>query len=173
MIFFVCFCSFRGKSKPDFPKFWNAPYYSLRNHLLMTSSLSPQQESRFHPPLVPSPFPVLHSTELLKHLNGGAIVPGDADSQQGNATKAGQHPPLGCSYPPATDDEDEVDEGLGGPASQENPDDQDSETNSSHVSEACSMRRYQQTNGTLRPTLHPKPSGIGPHASTIHKAQIV
>lgn len=110
---------------------------------------------------------------MLKQLNGGAIIPGDADSQQGSATKAGQHPPLGCGYPPATDDEDEVDEGLGGPASQENPDDQDSETNSSHVSEACSMRRYQQTNGTLRPKLHPKPSGIGPHTSTVHKAQIV
>ncbi|CAF91409.1 unnamed protein product [Tetraodon nigroviridis] len=131
------------------------------------------QESRFCPPLVPSPFPVLHSTELLKHLNGRAIVPGDADSQQGSTTKANQHAPLSCSYPPATDDEDEVDEGLGGPASQENQDDQDSETNSSHVSEACSMRRYQQTNGTLRPKLHPKPGQIGPHTSTIHKAQIV
>lgn len=128
-----------------------------------------QQESRFHPPLMPTPFPVLHSTEMLKHLNGGAIVPGDADSQ-GSTTLASLPPPLGCSYPPAMDDEDEVDEGLGGPASQENPDDQDSETNSS---EACSMRRYQQTNGTLRPKLHPKPSGVSPHASTIHKAQIV
>lgn len=110
---------------------------------------------------------------MLKHLNGGAIVPGDADSQQGSTTQVGQQTPLGCGYPTATDDEDEVDEGLGGPASQENPDDQDSETNSSPVSEARSMRRYRQTNGTLRPKLHPKPSGIGPHASTIHKAQIV
>lgn len=109
---------------------------------------------------------------MLKHQNGRAVVLGDADSQQENAPKASQ-PPLSCSYSPATDDEDEVDEGLGGPASQENPDDQDSETNNSHVSEACSIRHYQQTNGTLRPKLHPKPAEIGPHASTIHKAQIV
>lgn len=71
-----------------------------------------------------------------------------------------------------TDDEDEVDEGLGGPASQEHPDDQDSETNSSQVSEAHSMR-YQQTNGTLRPKPRPSPTVGGPHASLIHKAQIV
>lgn len=122
---------------------------------------------------MPSPFPVLHSTEILKHLNGGAIVPGDTDSQQGSASKDGQQLPVGCRYPPPMDDEDEVDEGLGGPASQENPEDQDSETNSSPVSEACSMRRYQQTNGTLRPKPLPKPSGMGPHASIIHKAQIV
>ncbi|TNM93498.1 hypothetical protein fugu_001674 [Takifugu bimaculatus] len=145
----------------------------LRVETFVRDSTMSLQESRFRPPLVPSPLPILHSPEILKHLNGSAIVPGDADLQEGSATKAGQHPPLNCGYPPAMDDEDEVDEGLGGPASQENPDDQDSETNSSHVSEACSMRHYQQTNGTLRPKILPKPSGISPHASTIHKAQIV
>lgn len=35
-------------------------------------------------------------------------------------------------------DEEDVDEGLGGPASQEHPDDQDSVTNSFHVSDAHS-----------------------------------
>lgn len=72
-----------------------------------------------------------------------------------------------------TDDEDEVDEGLGGPASQEHPDDQDSETNSSHMSEAHSAQRFQQTNGTIRPKPRPSPTMVNPHASIIHKAQIV
>lgn len=129
-------------------------------------TVSLQQESRFHPPLVPSPFPVAQT-------NGSAIIPADGSSRSGSVTKNHQHPPLSCSYPPVTDDEDEVDEGLGGPASQEHPDDQDSETASSRVSEAHSIRHYQQTNGTLRPKPRPNPTVVNPHASTIHKAQIV
>nr|XP_046236440.1 nectin-4 [Scatophagus argus] len=136
------------------------------------SSLS-LQESRFHPPLVPSPYPILQSSEIVRQLNGSAIVPTDGGSRPGSVAKNHQHPSLSCSYPPVTDDEDEVDEGLGGPASQEHPDDQDSETNSSQVSEAHSARRYQQTNGTLRPKPRPSPTVVSPHASQIHKAQIV
>lgn len=131
------------------------------------------QETRFHPPLMPSPFPVVKSNEVMRQLNGGAIIQTGGGSEQGSVTKSAQQAPLSCSYPPVTDDEDEVDEGLGGPASQEHPDDQDSETNSSQVSEAHSPRRYQQTNGTLRPKPEPSPSLVGPHASIIHKAQIV
>ncbi|XP_075890073.1 nectin-4-like isoform X2 [Nelusetta ayraudi] len=130
-------------------------------------------ETRFQPPLVPSPFPVLQSTDILRQLNGSVIVPSAGGSRTGSVSKSHQSPPLSCSYPPVTDDEDEVDEGLGGPASQEHPDDQDSETNSSQVSEAHSVQPYQQPNGTLRPPLLPKPTVVSPHASTIHKAQIV
>ncbi|CAJ1086640.1 nectin-4 isoform X1 [Xyrichtys novacula] len=129
-------------------------------------------ETRFHPPLTPSPYPVVQSTEIVRQLNGSAVIPIEGGSRPGSGSKTLQHPLPSCTYPPVTDDEDEVDEGLGGPASQEHPDDQDSETNSSQVSEAHSMR-FQQTNGTLRPKSRLSPSGVNPHASLIHKAQIV
>ncbi|XP_031144373.1 nectin-4 [Sander lucioperca] len=130
------------------------------------------QETRFHPPLTPSTFPKVQSTDVVRQLNGSAIIPSDGGSRPGSVTKNHQHPPLSSNYPPVTDDEDEVDEGLGGPASQEHPDDQDSETNSSQVSEAHSTR-YLQTNGTLRPKPRPSLAVVSPHASLIHKAQIV
>ncbi|XP_041820516.1 nectin-4 isoform X2 [Chelmon rostratus] len=130
-------------------------------------------ETRLHPPLTPTAFPMVQSTEIVRQLNGSAIIPSDGGSRPGSVARNHQHPPLSCNYPPVTDDEDEVDEGLGGPASQEHPDDQDSETNSSQVSEAHSTRRYQQTNGTLRPKPRPNPSVVSPHTSMIHKAQIV
>ncbi|XP_063757047.1 nectin-4 isoform X2 [Eleginops maclovinus] len=129
-------------------------------------------ETRFHPPLMPSAFPILQSTEIVRQLNGSAIVPSDGGSRPGSVSKNHQHPPLNYNYPRVTDDEDEVDEGLGGPASQEHPDDQDSETNSSQVSEAH-IALYQQTNGTIRPKPRPSTTGLSPHASLIHKAQIV
>lgn len=136
-------------------------------------SLSLQQETRFHPPLMPSSYPMIQSTDIVRQLNGNTIIPTDGGSRPGSITKNHQHPPaLSCSYPPVTDDEDEVDEGLGGPASQEHPDDQDSETNNSHVSDAHSTI-YQQTNGTLRPKSRLSPSPFNPHAALIHKAQIV
>uniref|UniRef100_A0A3P8TJH4 Ig-like domain-containing protein n=1 Tax=Amphiprion percula TaxID=161767 RepID=A0A3P8TJH4_AMPPE len=131
------------------------------------------QETHFHPPLTPSPFPIVQSTEIVRQLNGSTIIPSDGGSRPGSVTKNHQsHPPVSCTYPPITDDEDEVDEGLGGPASQEHPDDQDSETNSSQVSEAHSTR-YHQTNGTLRSLVRKSPHLVSPHASVIHKAQIV
>lgn len=135
-------------------------------------SVSLQQDTRFHPPLMPSAFPIVQSTEIVRQLNGSVIIPTDGGSRPGSVTKNHQQPPLSCNYPPVTDDEDEEDEGLGGPASQEHPDDQDSETNSSQVSEAHSTR-YHQTNGTLRPKPRPSPTVVSPHASLIHKAQIV
>ncbi|XP_034413511.1 nectin-4 isoform X2 [Cyclopterus lumpus] len=130
------------------------------------------QETRFHPPLLPSAFQMVQSTEIVRQLNGSAIMPTDGGSGPGSVTKNHQQPPLSRNYPPVTDDEDEVDEGLGGPASQEHPDDQDSETNSSQVSEAHSTR-YLQTNGILRPKRQPSPTVVSPHTSLIHKAQIV
>ncbi|KAM4612059.1 nectin-4 isoform 2-T2 [Polymixia lowei] len=132
-------------------------------------------ETRLHPPLLPSPFPMVQSTELLRPLNGSAIIPPEGGSLSGNVNRNQQHSPLSCSYPPVTDDEDEEDEGLGGlmsPASQGRPDDQDSETTSSQVSDAQNPR-FHQTNGTLRPKPRPNPMIMGPHASLIHKAQIV
>lgn len=121
---------------------------------------------------MPSPFPVIQSTEIVRQINGNAIIPSDGGSRPGSVVKNHQQPNASCTYPPVTDDEDEVDEGLGGPASQEHPDDQGSETNSSHISEAHSLR-YQQTNGTLRAKPRPSPSELSAHASIIHKAQIV
>ncbi|XP_068444104.1 nectin-4 [Clinocottus analis] len=145
----------------------------LRVETYVRNSAISLQETRFHPPLTPSPFPMVQSTEIVRQLNGSAVIPSDGSSQPGSVSKGHQQSsPLSCSYPPVTDDEDEVDEGLGGPASQEHPDDQDSETNSSQVSEAHSTR-YLQTNGTLRPKRRPSPIGVSPHASLIHKAQIV
>lgn len=136
----------------------------LRVETYVRNSSISLQETRFHPPLTPSPFPV---AETARTLNGSAIIPSDGSS----VAKAHQHPAAGYP-PPVTDDEDEVDEGLGGPASQEHHDDQDSETNSSQVSEALSAR-YQQSNGTMRPKSRTGPPVGGPHASLIHKAQIV
>lgn len=130
-------------------------------------SLSSQQETRFQPPLIPSTYPI-QSTDRMRHLNGGAIVPADGISKPGSVNK---HAPLSCSYPRVTDDEDEVDEGLGGLASQEHPDDQDSETNNSHVSDAHPL--YQNINGSLRPKSRLSPTPYNPHATVIHKAQIV
>ncbi|XP_074480039.1 nectin-4 isoform X1 [Sebastes fasciatus] len=148
----------------------------LRVETYVRNSSISLQETRFHPPLTPSSFPMVQSTEIVRQLNGSAIIPIDGGSRSGSVTKNHQHPsPLSCNYPAVTDDEDEVDEGLGGPASQEHPDDQDSETNSSQVSEAHSAH-YQQTNGTIRPKIRPKPAVgtlVSPHASLIHKAQIV
>ena len=115
---------------------------------------------------------MVQSTEIVRQLNGSAVIPADGGSRPGSVTKTHPHPPVSCPYPPVTDDEDEVDEGLGGPASQEHPDDQDSETNSSQVSEAHSTR-YLQTNGTIRPKPRVSPAEVNPHASLIHKAQIV
>ncbi|XP_059211473.1 nectin-4 [Centropristis striata] len=143
----------------------------LRVETYVRNSSISLQETRFHPPLMPTAFPLVQSTEIVRQLNGSAVIPTDGGSRPGSVTKNPQHPPLSCTYPPVTDDEDEVDEGLGGPASQEHPDDQDSETNSSQVSEAHSTR-YQQTNGSLRPK-RASSTVVNPHASLIHKAQIV
>uniref|UniRef100_A0A8D3ASF1 Ig-like domain-containing protein n=1 Tax=Scophthalmus maximus TaxID=52904 RepID=A0A8D3ASF1_SCOMX len=142
----------------------------LRVETYVRNSTISLQETRFHPPLTPTAFPMVQSTEIVRQLNGSNVIPTDGGSRPGSVSRHHQHPPRSCSYPP--DDEDEVDEGLGGPASQEHPDDQDSETNSSQVSEVHSAH-YQQTNGTLRPKPRPSPAVISPHASLIHKAQIV
>ncbi|XP_034712647.1 nectin-4 [Etheostoma cragini] len=140
----------------------------FRVETYMKNSAISLQETRFVRPLTPSNFPKVQSIDGVRQLNGSAIIPSAGGSRPGSVIRNHQQPPLNSNYPPVTDDEDEVDEGLGGPASQEHPDDKDSETSSSQVSEAHSTR-YMQTNGTLRPS----PPVVNPHASLIHKAQIV
>lgn len=129
-------------------------------------------ETHFHPPLTPSSFQRMQSHDFMRTVNGSAIVPSDVGSRQGSVTKNHQHPPMSSTCPPIRDDDDEVDEGLGGPASQEQPFDQDSETNSSQVSEATSMH-CQHSNGMLKHKRLPSPTLVSPHTSIIHKAQIV
>ncbi|XP_041841377.1 nectin-4 [Melanotaenia boesemani] len=139
--------------------------HRLRVETYVRNSNMSLQESRFHPPLMPSPFPPLHSTEILRHLNGSALIPVNGGSRQGSITKNYLPPPMSSSYPPLPDDEDEVDEGLGGPASQEHPDDQVSEASCSNVSTATSTQSSK-----LRIAM---PILESPHNTMIHKAQIV
>ncbi|MEQ2216030.1 hypothetical protein XENOCAPTIV_009683 [Xenoophorus captivus] len=107
-------------------------------------------------PLTQTSFPVARSTEVIRQMNGNAIIHTHGGSHPGSAIKSYQHPPVSCTYPHVTYDEDEIDEGLGGPASQEHPDDQDSEASSSNFSK-----------NRISPQCH------NPHTSYVHKAQIV
>ncbi|XP_023828939.1 nectin-4 [Salvelinus sp. IW2-2015] len=127
--------------------------------------------TRLHLPIQPSPFPMEHSTMLLRSLNGSVIIPTEGGLHARNS-------PL--SYPPVTDDEEEEGESVEGERGtssrmsrldQGRSEDQD---NSSQISDAERGHNhpFQQNNGTLRPK--PRPNGIpSPHASLIHKAQIV
>nr|XP_061816332.1 nectin-4-like [Nerophis lumbriciformis] len=124
------------------------------------------QEYRLHPPLVPPLLPVVQSsTEVVGHLNGSA----EGCSRPTSATRSLQHSSLSCSYPPVMADDDKVDEGLGGPGRREHPGDRESVTSSSQVSETG----YQLINGTMRFKATPSPTMLSPHASLVHKAQIV
>ncbi|MEQ2294344.1 hypothetical protein AMECASPLE_002954 [Ameca splendens] len=107
-------------------------------------------------PLTQTSFPVARSAEVIRQMNGNAIIQTHGGSHPGSAIKSYQHPPVSCTYPHVTYDEDEIDEGLGGPASQEHPDDQDSEASSSNFSK-----------NRISPQCH------NPHTSYVHKAQIV
>lgn len=114
----------------------------------------------------------MQTPDFLRSMNGSPIVPPDVGLRLGSITKNHQHPPVSSTCPPIRDDDDEVDEGLGGPASQEQPFDQDSETNSSQVSEGHSLP-CQLSNGLLKYKRIPSPHPVNPHTSIIHKAQIV
>ncbi|KAM9424881.1 nectin-4 isoform 2-T2 [Pholidichthys leucotaenia] len=144
----------------------------LRVETYVRNSNMSLQETRFRPPLMPSAFPIIQSMDIERTMNGSAIIPGDGGSRPGSVAKNHQHPHMSLPYPDVMDDEDEVDEGLGGPASQEHPDDQDSLTNSSQVSDAHSAR-YLHSNGPARSKIRMSPPLVSPHASLIHKAQIV
>ncbi|KAK6323240.1 hypothetical protein J4Q44_G00055790 [Coregonus suidteri] len=132
-------------------------------------------ETRLHPPIQPSPFPMEQSTKLLRSLNGSAIIPTEGGLHV-------RHSPLSCSYPPVTDEEEEGEsvEGERGTSPRMSLIDQgrsEDQDNSSQISDAERglNHHFQQNNGTLRPK--PRPNGIpltpSPHASLIHKAQIV
>ncbi|XP_072314600.1 nectin-4 [Eucyclogobius newberryi] len=142
----------------------------LRVENYVRNSNKSLQETRYQPPLMPTSYPI-QSTEVVRHINGTLLIPGEGrGSRQSSVIKTPlPQPPMSSPspYPPATYDEDEVDEGLGGPAnSQDPPEYQDSETNSSQVS-------YPNSNGSLRPKIRPLTPIVSPHASLIHKAQIV
>lgn len=134
------------------------------------SSLS-LPETHYHPPLTQLPQR-MQTPDFLRSMNGSPVVPLDVGLRLGSITKNHQHPPVSSTCPPIRDDDDEVDEGLGGPASQEQPFDQDSETNSSQVSEGHSVPCHP-SNGLLKYKRIPSPHPVNPHASIIHKAQIV
>ncbi|XP_011486071.1 nectin-4 isoform X1 [Oryzias latipes] len=95
------------------------------------------QKAHYYHPHIPPTYTVGPPPDGFRHLNGGAVIPSDAGSRQGSVLQNLQNPPMSYDYTRIVDEED-VDEGLGGPASQEHPDDQDSVTNSFHVSDAHS-----------------------------------
>ncbi|MEQ2267422.1 hypothetical protein XENORESO_005802 [Xenotaenia resolanae] len=128
----------------------------LRVEQYVRNSSMSLQDTRLLPPLTQTSFPVARSTDVIRQMNGNAVIQTHGGSHPGNAIKSYQHPPVSCTYPHVTYDEDEIDEGLGGPASQEHPDDQDSEASSSNFSK-----------NRISPQSH------NPHTSYVHKAQIV
>lgn len=142
----------------------------LRVENYVRNSTLSLQETRYQPPLLPTSYPI-QSTEVVRHINGGLLLPAsDSGSRQGSLIRSPLPlPPISCpTYPPVTDDEDEVDEGLGGLHlnSPDPPEERDSETNSSQVS-------FPHSDGSLRPKIRPLTPIVSPHASLIHKAQIV
>lgn len=148
----------------------------LRVESYVRNSTMSLQDTRLLPPLQPTPFPIIQSTELLRTLNGRAITPTEGGLKPVNHFgRNQQHSTLSATYPPVTDDEEEEDEGLGGPRSpgdQSGADDLESETNSSQVSGPVN-HNFQQANGTIRGKPRVGSALLHPHASYIHKAQIV
>lgn len=130
----------------------------LRVEQYVKSSNMSLQDTRLLPPLMQTTFPMVRSTEVIRKMNGSAVIPTDGGSHSGSTIRSYQPPPMSCTYPQVTYDEDEIDEGLGGPASQEHPDDQDSEASSSNFS---------------KNRMSPQAHNHNPHASYVHKAQIV
>ncbi|XP_043953911.1 nectin-4 isoform X1 [Gambusia affinis] len=130
----------------------------LRVEQYVRNSNMSLQDPRMLPPLLQPTYPVVRSTEIIRPMNGNAVIPTEGGSHSGSAVRNYQPPPLSCTYPQVTYDEDEIDEGLGGPASQEHPDDQDSVASSSNFS---------------KNRMSPQPHNHNPHTSYVHKAQIV
>ncbi|XP_008433258.1 nectin-4-like isoform X1 [Poecilia reticulata] len=130
----------------------------LRIEQYVRNSNMSLQDPRLLPPLLQPTYPVVRSTEIVRQMNGNAVIPTEGGSHSGSAIRNYQPPPISCTYPQVTYDEDEIDEGLGGPASQEHPDDQDSVASSSNFS---------------KNRMSPQPHNHNPHTSYVHKAQIV
>ncbi|KAM4713948.1 nectin-4-like isoform 2-T2 [Anableps anableps] len=130
----------------------------LRVEQYVRSSNMSLQDPRMLPPLTQATYPAVRSTDVIRQMNGNAIIQTEGGSHSGSTIRNYQPPPISCTYPQATYDEDEIDEGLGGPASQEHPDDQDSEASSSNFS---------------KNRMSPQAHNHNPHTSYVHKAQIV
>ncbi|XP_061665070.1 nectin-4 isoform X2 [Syngnathoides biaculeatus] len=108
------------------------------------------------PAHVPTPSPVLQRGELL-------------DSRPASAAPSLRRSPSSCSSPPETRDDDDDDEGLGGRAGRGYPGDRESRGSRSQVSGAHGAG-YGVTNGTGS---FKSGTVVSPHASLVHKAQIV
>ncbi|XP_023202891.1 nectin-4-like isoform X1 [Xiphophorus maculatus] len=130
----------------------------LRVEQYVRNSNMSLQDPRLLPPLLQPTYPVVRSTEIIRQMNGNAVIPTEGGSHSGSAIRNYQPPPISCTYQQVAYDEDEIDEGLGGPASQEHPDDQDSVASSSNFS---------------KNRISPQPHNHNPHTSYVHKAQIV
>ncbi|XP_054914417.1 nectin-4 isoform X2 [Poeciliopsis prolifica] len=130
----------------------------LRVEQYVRNSNMSLQDPRLLPPLLQPKYPAVHSTEIIRQMNGNAVIPTDGGSHSESSIRNYQSPPVSCTYPQVTYDEDEIDEGLGGPASQEHPYDQDSVASSSNFS---------------KNRMSPQPHNHNPHTSYVHKAQIV
>ncbi|XP_038124403.1 nectin-4-like isoform X2 [Cyprinodon tularosa] len=130
----------------------------LRIEQFVRNSNMSLQETRLLPPLIQGNYPTIRSTEVIRKMNGSAIIPANGGSHTGSTIKSYQPPPTSSTYPQGTYDEDEIDEGLGGPINQEHPDDQDSVASSSNFS---------------KNRMSPPALSHNPHTSYVHKAQIV
>ncbi|XP_051923928.1 nectin-4 isoform X1 [Hippocampus zosterae] len=127
------------------------------------SLLDHDEQGTSLPCRVPTPL-TIKSTDMLGEQN-------EEWSRPASSVRSLRHTSPSYCTPSMTDNEDEVDEGLGGPASQEHPDDRESQSSHSQVSEAHSHN--QLTNGTKRFKTEMGHTLVGPHASLVHKVQIV
>ncbi|KAL0970262.1 hypothetical protein UPYG_G00239630 [Umbra pygmaea] len=144
-------------------------------------------ETKLHPPIHPSSFPMEQSAELRCSMNGSAIVPAEGSLHgRHRPSSRNTHAPVSANYPAVTDDEEE-DEGVNeerrtnarrSPMVLGRPEEQGSENNSSPISD-MERNNYFQQNGSLRPkTLpkaHPNPGSppLSTHAIIIQKPQLV
>ncbi len=121
------------------------------------------QETQLLPPLHPSSYSMEQAVEILRSLNGSAILPAEGRPQSGGSNRGGSrghNSPLVSLYPTLTDEEEEdsvspadsgVHRGLMEPDGFENG---GSETTSSQISEALSSH-FERSNGTLWPKSKP------------------
>ncbi|KAM4565239.1 nectin-4-like [Fundulus diaphanus] len=130
----------------------------LRVEQYVRNSNRSLQDPHLLSPFLQATSPSVRSAEVVRKMNGNVLIQTNGGSRPGSTIKSYQPPPMSCTFPPVAYDEDEIDEGLGGPASQEHPDDQDSEASSSNLS---------------KNRISPQALNHNPHASYVHKAQIV
>ncbi|KAM9834650.1 nectin-4 isoform X1 [Syngnathus typhle] len=130
----------------------------LNSQKVRESYVDHDEQGTFLPRRVPTPLPIKSTREQNEEW-----------SRPGSSVRSLRHHSPDYTTPSTTDNDDEVDEGLGGPASREHPDDQESQRSRSQVSEVHS----QLTNSTKRFKQETGHTALSPHASLVHKAQIV